>query len=225
MAFRANELIAAGFVEAERYLIGRLSDLEEGAIQDSKESLNNLFKELGPVVDGYPDWHPLLNILDGDGGSFVPYKGCGYEGLDHSVFFANGFITCPYGENNVKKVLESIESQKPNRAAYLTAHVLDVSFYSSEATAILVRCNWFNELNEDSTIPTTIAVPLILEYALRVSKFAEFAEPWDVIHPHLLGRPHGKRSSLLINQETGMKIKKLWELLNGSGMFGAIKGG
>jgi len=55
-------------------------------------------------------------------------------------------------------------------------------------------------------------MPLILEKAIDASKISTFAETWDNMLPHLLGKPHGRRSSLFVNQET---------LIN-SGMFGPI---
>jgi hypothetical protein len=43
------------------------------------------------------------------------------------------------------------------------------------------------------------------------------------MQPYLLGAPHGSRSSLFVTQETGQTIKKVWNLLINTGMFGPIK--
>jgi hypothetical protein len=48
------------------------------------------------------------------------------------------------------------------------------------------------------------------------------AETWDTMRPYFLGRPHGSRSSLFVNQETGQAIKKVWEALTHTDMFGPI---
>ena len=40
---------------------------------------------------------------------------------------------------------------------------------------------------------------------------------------YFLGSPHGSRSSLFVSQETGQAMKKIWEALIHTGMFGPIK--
>lgn len=52
---------------------------------------------------------------------------------------------------------------------------------------------------------------------------AEVAETWESMRSNFLGKPHGKRSSLFVNQETGQGIKKIWESLINTGMYGPIK--
>ncbi|MGE8571754.1 MAG: hypothetical protein ACN6NW_06930 [Acinetobacter amyesii] len=220
MAFRADEEIKDGKAWAESYLLSQLNDLSIKEQNDSRTALEGIFIDLGPVIDWYPDWHPLLNIQKKTRGVVVPHADCGYKGLDHTVFFAHGFITCPYGDG--KEVIESVHAQKYNDFAVISADRLDVKFYSSQATAILVKCEWNNPLYNDGTIPLSTAMPLILEKAIETSKESSFAETWDNMLPHLLGKPYGRRSSLFVNQETGQAIKKTWELLINSGMFGPI---
>ncbi|MDH2019432.1 hypothetical protein N5J44_09790 [Acinetobacter ursingii] len=220
MAFRADEEIRDGKAFAENYLLSRLNDLSEKQQDESRIALQDLFIDLGPVIDWYPDWHPLLNISRRSRDVVVPHADCGYEGLDHTVFFAHGFITCPYDDG--QDVIDSIEKQTYNDAAAITVERLDVKFYSSQATAILVKCEWIKPLYDDGTIPLSVAMPLILEKVIDYSKISKVAETWENILPHLLGKPHGRRSSLFVNQETGQAIKKMWELLINSGMFGPI---
>lgn len=220
MAFRADEEIKDGKAWAENYLLSRLNDLGDKEKSESRNTLQKLFMDLGPVIDWYPDWHPLLNIQNNTRSVVVPHADCGYQGLDHTVFFAHGFITCPYGDG--EDVIESVQAQKYNDVAFISAERLDVKFYSSQATAILVKCEWNKPLYDDGTIPLSMAMPLILEKAINASKISTSAETWDNMLPHLLGKPHGRRSSLFVNQETGQAIKKTWELLINSGMFGPI---
>lgn len=220
MAFRADEEIKDGKAWAENYLLSRLNDLGDKEKSASRNTLQKLFMDLGPVIDWYPDWHPLLNIQNNTRSVVVPHADCGYQGLDHTVFFAHGFITCPYGDG--EDVIESVQAQKYNDVAFISAERLDVKFYSSQATAILVKCEWNKPLYDDGTIPLSMAMPLILEKAINASKISTSAETWDNMLPHLLGKPHGRRSSLFVNQETGQAIKKTWELLINSGMFGPI---
>ncbi|MNT61120.1 hypothetical protein D3C72_1987410 [compost metagenome] len=51
----------------------------------------------------------------------------------------------------------------------------------------------------------------------------DFAETWETMKPYFLGMPHGKLSSLFVTQNTGQAIKKIWEQLINTGMFGPIK--
>jgi len=220
MAFRADEEIKDGKAWAENYLLSRINDLSAKEQSESRSVLQDLFIDLGPIIDWYPDWHPLLNIKKKTRGVVVPHADCGYLGLDHTIFFAHGFITCPYDDG--QKVIDSVQSQEYNDAAFISAERLDVKFYSSQATAILVKCEWNKPLYDDRTIPLSTAMPLILEKAIKISKTSTCAETWDNMLPHLLGKPHGRRSSLFVNQETGQAVKKTWELLINSGMFGPI---
>ncbi|MGB5235252.1 MAG: hypothetical protein WBN85_08775, partial [Candidatus Macondimonas sp.] len=72
-------------------------------------------------------------------------------------------------------------------------------------------------------IPLSIAMPLILEKEVPCWHWAEVAETWETMRPYFLGRPHGGRSSLFVSQETGQAIKKTWNALIFTGMFGPIK--
>lgn len=220
MAFRADEEIKDGREHAEKYLLSHLTDLSPVEFEKSKSTLMDLMDQLGPVIHTYPTWHPLVNDKRENYDCVYPNTGCGYRGLDHTISFANGFITCPYG--NGQEVIDSVNELKYNPAAEITAERLDMKLYSSQATPILVRCNWTKRLASDGTIPLSIVIPLILENELPMWRTAEVAETWDSMRSNFLGKPHGKRSSLFVNQETGQGIKKIWESLINTGMFGPI---
>lgn len=220
MAFRADESIKDGKEWAENYLLSRLQNLSPQQLSDSRCTLHDILVDLGPVVDSYPTWHPLVSDRKVRYDSIVPNSECGYEGLDHTIFLANGFITCPYGDG--QEVIDSVNSLSGNGIADITAERLDVKFYHHEATAILVRCNWMKSLADDCTIPLSLAIPLILEKELPHWRTSEVAETWDSMRSHFLGSPHGKRSSLFVNQETGQAIKRIWESLINTGMYGPI---
>src|ERR1700678_2824328 len=106
MAFRADEAARTGFEEALSYLIPRSPDVSTSQRASSKETLIEILDELGPVVEGYPTWHPLVCNHDRRHPVTTPSEGCGYNGLDHTRYFSKGFITCPYG--NTQAVLDSI---------------------------------------------------------------------------------------------------------------------
>lgn len=220
MAFRADEAAKDGRLSAEKYLLSQLNDLSTKELIRSREKLMDIFDELGPVVYTYPSWHPLVSDKRVDYDVTTPNKDCGYEGLDHTYFFVNGFITCPYDDG--QSVINSVLNLKYNEIADITAERLDVKLYASNATPILVKCKWQKSLCRDGTIPASIAVPLLLENELPNWKISKVGETWDTMSSYFLGQPHGKRSSLFVNQETGQTIKKIWESLINTGMFGPI---
>lgn len=173
------------------------------------------------MVDAYPSWHPLVCNQDDRDSETKPRGECGYKGLDHTRFFARGFITCPYG--NGQDVIDSVAKLSEHPAASITAKRLDVQLYNSDATPILVKCDWAKSLDANGMIPLSVALPMILEKEIPCWKRAQIAETWETMRPYFLGRPHGSRSSLFVSQESGQAIKKIWEALIYTGMFGPIK--
>lgn len=221
MAFRADEAARIGVEEVEAYLVPRARDADEAQRARSREALWDIIDELGPVVDSYPTWHPLVCNHDSRHPTTTPSEQCGYTGLDHTRFFAKGFITCPYGDG--QDVLDSVAALPCHPIATISAEKLDVQLYNPNATPILVKCNWEKSLGMDGMIPLSIAMPLLLDKEIPCWQWAEVAETWESMRPYFLGRPHGSRSSLFVNQETGQAIKKIWNALIYTGMFGPIK--
>jgi len=219
MAFRANEAMTEGTQDTLTYLVGR--SIPKDQRENSKAALYDLIDEYGPVVKGYPCWHPLVAC----GNERQPWahpNQCGYKGLDHTVLFRDAFLTCPYsGENAVLKSVE--ELNKKNGRFYIEAEALDVMLYHPEAKPIIVKCEWEKALLDDGTIPKSLAFPLLLESELPAWRYSECAETWETMHSYILGSPCGKVSSLFVNQDTGNSLKKLWNTLNQSGMFGPIR--
>ena len=72
-------------------------------------------------------------------------------------------------------------------------------------------------------IPKSLAVPLLLEQELPCWRWSDVGETWETMLPYFLGRPHGRRSSLFVNRETGQVMKTIWSALINTGMFGPIK--
>ncbi len=176
---------------------------------------------MGPVVESYPSWHPLVrNYKDDRSPATTPGPDCGYEGLDHTRYFANGFITSPYTDG--QKVLDSVNAFPYHPAAEITAERIDVKLYNPSCTPILIKCEWTKPLSRDGTIPLSVAMPLLLEKELPCVWRAEVAETWESMRSYFLGHPHGSRSSLMINQETGQALKKIWAALIYTGMYGPI---
>lgn len=190
--------------------------------------LQELLDQHGPVVQGYPSWHPLVSdVEDPQTPEILPSDRCGYRGLDHTVYLRGGFITCPY--DNGVTILKSVEALSARDAtkgiAYITAEKIDAQLYHPNATPVLVTCEWQRPLNRDGTIPTALAVPLLLERELPCWRSAQVAETWKTMTPYILGRPCGSRSSLFVNEETGQALKTIWNALINTGMFGPIRVG
>ncbi|TGS97472.1 hypothetical protein EN814_09775 [Mesorhizobium sp. M2D.F.Ca.ET.171.01.1.1] len=222
MAFRADEAAADGYERLRNYLISRNLPPSERA--RSEEVLRKIVDEYGPAVDGYPSWHPLIRNHDGQNPETYPNERCGYDGLDHTVLLAHAFITCPYAPSEkAEKVLSSANRLPYHHAASIEAESLDVAFYNTGTTAILVRCNWSQPLEIGRTIPKSLAVPLMLEQELPCWTWSQRAETWETMRPYLLGEPHGQRSSLFVSQETALAMKKIYLAMVESGMFGPLK--
>lgn len=218
MAFRADEAAASGYEQTKNYLVPRNFTPQQR--EQAEQTLRKIVAEYGPPVDGYPTWHPLVAQHDGRNPEMYPSERCGYRGLDHTRYFAHGFITCPY--DGGQKVIDSASKVRSPHAE-ITAERLDVPFYATGATAILVRCEWTGLLAEDHTIPKSLAVPLMLEQELPVWRWAQRAETWETMRPYLLGTPHGSRSSLFVTQDTALAMKKIYLAMVDSGMFGPVK--
>ena len=220
MAFRIEDAISSGFNEMKNYLIKR--DVEPELRNRMEKELVEFVERLGPAVTTYPSWHPLVKQHDLQHPEITPSDRTGYAGLDHTMYFVNGFITCPYG-NKSEKVLQSVERLPSNEIYTITAEVLDLPFYNANATSVLVTCEWKRPLGKNNIIPKNIAVPLMLEQELPGWTWASYAEKWETMRPYILGSPHGNRSSLFVDQDTALALKKAWEMLVNSGMFGPLK--
>ena len=221
MAFRADEAERAGFEKVANFLIPPGRFVDEKVRIESRYKLEDIVDELGPVVDSYPSWHPLVCNHDSRRPVTLPSSESRYRGLDHTRFFRNGFITCPY--NDGQEVIDSVEALPEHPVALITAQRLDVKFYNDGCTPILVKCNWARPMENSGMIPLSVAVPLILEQEVPCWRWSSVAETWASMRHYLLGSPHGSRSSLFVSQETGQGIKKVWETLIYTGMFGPIK--
>lgn len=220
MAFRANEAAATGFESVKNYFIPR--NMEIGEKKQSEKVLWEIVDKYGPVVEAYPSWHPLVTHHDDRIPAIRPDNRCGYKGLDHTKYFVNAFISCPYGDG--QELMESIESLPYNPVASIIAKRLDVQLYNPDTTPILVCCEWLKGVPfNGSMIPAAIAIPLMLQKEVPCWEWATCGETWESMRPYFLGSPHGSRSSLFVNQETGLTMKKVWNLLINTGMFGPIK--
>jgi hypothetical protein len=242
MPFRSAESAEEGAKNAVLFLTRHLApDLRE----PSAERLRAIIAEHGPVVTGYPHWHPLvshslnprapvtdprINIIDEKGHSL----------LDHTILLRNGFITCPYNDpQELIKWVQGLEKRTRQRLqedsfrfgaqihlendATLCAELLDFPLYAENASPVLVTCQWSKDLDRDGMIPASIAIPRLLEIELPSRHHAEVAETWETMRSYILGQPCGARSSHFISPETGTKLKTMWNTLMSSGAFGEFR--
>lgn len=223
MAFRADEAAQDGYERAKRVLV--LSPgVEVSKRQVAEDALQDLIAQYGPVVDSYPTWHPLVPQNDPRMPVTYPSERAGYKGLDHTIFFVNAFVSCPYGDG--EEIIKSVEAMRPHFLEALhfdiIAERLKVPFYNSGTTPILVRCEWTKMLDVGNQIPKSLAVPLLIQNEMKAWPGAEVAERWDTMAPYFLGSPHGARSSLFVSQETALAMKRAYMAMVESGMFGPL---
>lgn len=223
MTFRINESTTSGLERALRFLCSP-KDLNAEQVTEGAELVRGIAAKWGPVVDTYPSWHPLVAAGNKDplSPAMRPEERCGYKGMDHSVFFRNAFITCPYG--GAEQVEQSVNGIVFPDYVIVTCEPLKTILYHPNATAVLVTCDWMFDSEEDGTIPKRYAIGSMIEQELRCWTEADVAETWETMRPYLLGQPCGSKTSLFVNHETGQAMKRVWDSINQAGVFGPLKG-
>lgn len=207
---------------ARNYLIG--SHLSAHQKLPLVGAFGRLLKNLGSVVKGYPAWHPLVSTKFSPSTSWPPNRPgpkCGYNGLDHTVLFAHGFVSCPYQGGD--EIIASAQDRYDYGVASIEAEKLDVPFYSAGTECVVVRCDWVKPLNADMTVPSSVAVPLMLETALPVWRWAQMAEGLDSMRPDLFGTPNSEMGSPFVNENTMRQIERIYTDMVQSGMYGPEK--
>jgi hypothetical protein len=214
MEFRAPTVAAQQNAEAIEYLTKGLSNSEAG-----KLLLNGLLNELGNAINVYPDWHPIVTAPSTDseiiGPSISELEA--YRGMDHTRKFVRGFITCPYSDVRADNLVQSV-----NAVQGLSAYRLQEPLYKDNACPVVVLAHEV-ELEADGTIRSRDALIWFAQLSAREARVSQVAETWWNTRSNILGHPHGSRSSLFVNQHTGVHMRKILEVLNNSGMFGPIK--
>ena len=216
MAFRADESAQRALENLKNNFIPRNIDADER--MRSEDALDSIVEQYGPVVESYPTWHPLVPQLDDRMPVTQPDERCGYRGLDHTRYFANAFVTCPYGDG--QDVLDSVDKLQDCGVATIEAEHLDVKLYRTNTPPILVYCDWHKPIDANGIIPASIAIPLLLQKEVSCWEWASYPERWETMRYYFLGSPHGARSSHFVDQDTAVKMKKIWNLLISTGMFG-----
>lgn len=214
MEFRAPTAAAQQNASTIEYLTKNLDDPEAG-----KRRVERLIEQLGNSVERLPDWHPLLTLAPSRNGRDPSGLNdiAAYSGLDHTAKFVRGFVTCPYSDETADKIIDAV-----NEVPGLIAMRLDEPLYSEKAYPVVVQALGV-ELEADGTIKSRDALAWFVQHMVKDATSHQVAETWWTMRPHILGRPHGSRSSLVVNQHAGSHMRKILETMNESGMFGPIK--
>ncbi len=214
MEFRAPSVATQQNTNAIKYLTKNLKNPEVG-----RHVLDGLMHDLGNAVEGFPDWHPILTIPKQGSTEHVSSLSQlkTYDTIDHTVEFVRGFITCPYSEDQANKLVDTV-----NQLTGLRAYRLPDPLYADSAYSVVVEATEV-ELEADGTIRSRDALTWFAQQSVKEAWDANVAETWWNIRSLILGHPHGSRSSLFVNQHTGVHMRKILEALNNSGMFGPIK--
>lgn len=222
MAFRAEEAAQSGFERAYKYLI------PAGSNSDKRLKVRNQLQEIvtqcGPVVDGYPAWHPFMKEADPFQWSpSTPHNLKSFSGLDHSIYFQNGILTCPYG-HAVDALIKQIDAFEHQDAFITIQRLEEIQLYHEQAIPLLIKCVWSGDWKEyDGTFNVRTAMGLMLEREIPNWRTAKFNESWEGMSSQIIGEPHGARSSLFVNQVTGQHLKTVWNQIIKTGLFGLSK--
>lgn len=214
MDFRAPLEASQKNSNAIVYLTKSLANPESG-----RKVVEELIESLGNVVESYPHWHPILTAPQASSShQFSSISGIkAYSQADHTVMFVRGFVTCPYSDRNADKLVDLV-----NEIPGLQAYRLNEPLYSDSAYPVVVQACEV-ELEADGTIRSRDALAWFAQQAVKNARTAQVAETWWNMRDSILGRPLGQRSSLFVNQHTGVQMRKILEALNNSGMYGPIK--
>jgi len=214
ISFRANDAARAGRDEAVHYYSRGFKTPQERAAVAT--FIDKTIEEFGPIVSGYPSWHPFVedSSVPHPRGAFPRTDPVGFEGLDHTIYFRNAFLTAPYG--GAQRVIDSI---KKERCEIWAEEITGVPLYYYNTTPVLVKCMGM-PTEADGTFSKRFALGKMLTDQLSAWDWAECGETWDDMRRYILGSPCGSRSSLFVNQETGSALKEVFELLNKHELFG-----
>jgi hypothetical protein len=220
--FRANE---AAITSRERAISFFANGFKgKWPRQEVTSYIDHLIKKYGPVVDGYPNWHPFTRQPKGDKNDQMETDPRDFEGLDHTIYFRDAFVTAPY--HGADLVIESARKKnEPGMAdgfCIQAEEITGVLLYHEKATPVLVTCEVPKE--GDGTISKRFAIGSMLSEEVPTYTWGTCGETWEDMRNYILGLPCGSRSSLFVNQETGQALREIFNLLNHHGLFGPMRG-
>ena len=104
MEFRSPTVAIQQNAAAMTHLTKSLCDPAAG-----RAVVEQLITELGNVTDSYPDWHPILTSPPRESSRHISslQEIEAYQGLDHTIEFVRGFVTCPYSEEDADRLVSA----------------------------------------------------------------------------------------------------------------------
>lgn len=221
----------------ERFkLHAKVQNLSQEKQNKNEDMLDSFINQYGPVIDGYPTWHPFINRGDYRNRYTVPNRHLGYEGIDKLICFSTAFIAYGYGDppdklvNSLKERFGCCEYEDenegiflgdfPNNVISMAWEKIDYHPFSNTDKSVLVYLKWesdndwqtFNQIFPTS-IPGSIAIPLMINLEMSAHLRASYSESWEDLKRYLLGEPYGENSSLFLSDETVSRMKKIHNLL------------
>lgn len=175
--------------------------------EKAKTYLIELQKELGPVIEAYPTWHPLVRY-DGNPDRLI-------EDHVHMIYFANGYVVTSK-EKRWLTIFDCAVNHMPMMAdAWVSLEEGDpsIKLFGYETSFIVVKCHWMRKSLPDGTLPPSTAVTNALLTQLFPSLMFEMGKSWDSMSDEFFGLPHDKRDSAWLNKQTGDALKTLWETM------------
>ncbi len=194
-------------------------NLNAEQIEEGKKVIDATIANHGPLVSRYPWWHPFVHPLNlkayPPNIHTTPDESHGWRGLDHTIYFANAFITCPYISGD--EVIDSVKVKEKPHGVSFQAELLDQVLYREGCSPVLVTCEWERDCELGSQIPRADALRRMLSLVMELTQEAEYPEKWEGFHTMLLGAPSHQNASIFLDDGTTQKMKRIYETLDTSG--------
>lgn len=193
--------------------------LPENAKSAAEEVLDKLDSKFGPFLVAHPIWHPL-HKLSASGSSFISRE---EFNIKDDFKLSNAIIYLV--RSNPEKLVSHVCGLPQMRCARIHAKALTTKLGYVDVTPVLVTCEWkISATFGDRLYRSSIIAPLLINQVMSERYPSEtFASAhWDRnrFAELILGFPCGKTSSVIIDKPEGRALKRLWEALLATGMFG-----
>lgn len=176
------------------------------------ELIDALIEQYGPIVESYPDWHPLRKFDLGP----LMHESRAIDAevrkvyYDHPLRFRDAMLLAPYN----KPPLEPLraECERHDMLVHETSGLYHHKW--CKLFVIIAPCSLCAD--GEKYIPQQGAVAAFIESLPHILgkhtplTAAKCWESWSTMHHTLLGSPCGTRSSLLVDEKTGQAIKRLF---------------
>lgn len=213
MTFRYDEAADETRNRAMQYRLAQRENIKHQDRLDAADLIDDLIESHGPVIDFYPDWHPL-NLIEPNRDELRPYH-------DHALHFRDAVLLAPYNDPPLEPLQAFCESHR------LLANEIKGLYHNKNCKLFVIESLEFacDTDSGEKYIDQRKAVGALLDcwkcpegYGRRPYDLSSFEcwESWEDMHKHLLGAPCGKRSSLFVDEKTGQAIRRLYAVIGQS---------